>query len=185
MKVLGLSSSVRKGNSQGLLQAVLDGAKEAGAEVELIRLADKDIKPCKGCGYCKAEGHTTCVTKDDMQEIYKKIAEADAVVLGSPVYFGRPNSIALCMVERMYAMVDAKFASHIKAGKNFASVQTCGSNGADVTDAIHASLAGAFSFFGMKDAGHVWANNCYAQDDFSKDTAKIAEAKKLGKKLAE
>lgn len=185
MKVIGLSSGVRKGNSQGLLQAVLDGAKEAGAEVEFIRLADKNIKPCAGCGHCKAEESTTCGIKDDMQEIYKKIAEADAVVLGSPVYFGRCNSIALCMIDRMYGMIGAGFVSRIQAGKKFASVQTCGSNGADVTDAIHASLAGAFSFFGMKDCGHVWANNCYAPDDFSKDSAKIAEAKNLGKKLAE
>ncbi len=184
MKVLGLSSSVRNGNSQGVLEAVLSGAKEAGAETELIRVADKDIKPCKGCGYCKTEGAAACSIKDEMQEIYQKIAEADAVVFASPVYFGRANSITLCLIDRMYAMLGAGFSSKIKAGKKFASVQTCGSNGAEVTDAIHASLVGVFSFFGMTDAGHVWINECYALDDFAK-SEKVAEAKALGKKLTE
>lgn len=185
MKVLGLSSSVRNGNSQALLEAVLLGAKEAGAETELIRLADADIKPCKGCNYCKSGEDKTCSIKDDMQGIYEKINAADAIVFASPVYFARPNSIALCLVDRMYAMIKGDFTSKIAPGKKFASVQTCGSNEGDVTDAMHATLAQNFSFFGMEDAGHVWANFCYAPDDFSNNAEKVAEAKAFGKKLTE
>lgn len=55
MKVLGLVSSPRKGNGQTLVENVLAGAAENGAETELIRLTDVEIKPCLDCGFCKKE----------------------------------------------------------------------------------------------------------------------------------
>ncbi|HJJ59455.1 MAG TPA: NAD(P)H-dependent oxidoreductase, partial [Methanocorpusculum sp.] len=53
-KVIGIVGSARKGNGLALTKAALEGAAEAGAETELIRLADLQIKPCLDCGYCKA-----------------------------------------------------------------------------------------------------------------------------------
>ena len=78
MKVLGLVSSPRKGgNGQTLVENILAGAAEAGAETELIRLTDVEIKPCLDCGFCKKEGNTTGMQKDAMADIYGKLAEAE------------------------------------------------------------------------------------------------------------
>ena len=86
-KVLILSGSPRKGgNSDILCQQFAKGAAEAGNEVEIVRVADKKIAPCKACYYCRThEGE--CAIKDDMAEVLQKMIDADVIVLATPVYF--------------------------------------------------------------------------------------------------
>ena len=85
-KVLILSGSPRKGNSDALCDAFLKGASEAGHEVEKIRVATKKVHYCTGCYVCKQTGGN-CVYQDDMGEILQKMLAADVLVLASPVYF--------------------------------------------------------------------------------------------------
>ncbi|MDF1498435.1 MAG: flavodoxin family protein [Patescibacteria group bacterium] len=82
MKVLGIVGSPRMKNTYNMTKTVL---KKTGFYYEIILLKDKDIKPCNDCRNC----HTTfkCKIKDDMQEIYKKLENADIIVLASPTYF--------------------------------------------------------------------------------------------------
>jgi len=76
MKILGISCSPRKnGNTVAMLEKVLAGAKADGADIELYSVAGKNIQPCDGCWGCMKSGE--CHIKDDMQELYDKIAEAD------------------------------------------------------------------------------------------------------------
>jgi len=84
-KVLGICGSPREGNTELLLEAVLNGARELGAETELINLREKNIKLCDGCLACEEIGE--CHLKDDMQEIFPKMLDADVFVLGTPTYF--------------------------------------------------------------------------------------------------
>ncbi len=89
-KVLGICGSPRKGNTEWMLRKLLDGAKNAGAETEIILLRDKNIKACDGCLTCEAGGKDRkgiCRIEDDMQGIYPKLVEADALLFGTPVYF--------------------------------------------------------------------------------------------------
>lgn len=65
---------------------VLEGAADAGASTELINLYDHEIKPCIGCWSCYMSG--TCVHEDEFEPLFHKLRDADAVVLGSPVYIG-------------------------------------------------------------------------------------------------
>lgn len=86
MKVLGIVGSARKGgNTEIMIEEALAAAREAGAETDMVTVAGKDIKGCDGCDTCRKTG--ICHIKDDMQPIYKKMEEADAILLGSPVYF--------------------------------------------------------------------------------------------------
>ena len=86
MKVLGVSFSFRKsGNSETLLREALKGAGECAAETELVSLSGKNIGPCRGCMSCKEAG--ICALKDDMQEIYPRLEEADGLILAGPVYY--------------------------------------------------------------------------------------------------
>ncbi len=86
MRVLGIVCSLRiNGNTQILVQEALDSAKEAGANVELLRLEHKNIYPCDGCGSCLENGE--CVMQDDMQDIYPELEASDGIILGTPVYF--------------------------------------------------------------------------------------------------
>lgn len=102
MKVLGICCSGRlHGNTEILLQEVLDSAKEAGAEIELVTLAGKDIKPCDGCGACQKTGK--CHIKDDIPDIYAKISEADGIIFGTPIYVWTLTAQAKILLDRSFA----------------------------------------------------------------------------------
>ena len=86
-KLLILKGSPReKGNSNVLADRAAAGALEAGAEVESVYLHGLDIRPCDGCDLCKENGEF-CVIDDDMQSLYPKLLEADAMLLASPIYW--------------------------------------------------------------------------------------------------
>lgn len=103
MKILGLSFSPRtQGNTEILLGEALRGAQEEGAETELYRVADKDIKPCDGCGSCRKTGE--CHIKDDMQDLYKKLLEADGIIYGTPVYFYNMTAQGKTVIDRTIAL---------------------------------------------------------------------------------
>jgi len=90
MKVVGICGSPRKGNSEWMLRKLLEEVAKAGADTELILLREKDIKGCDGCLTCEVGGKErkgVCTIRDDMQQIYPKLIEADALAFGTPVYF--------------------------------------------------------------------------------------------------
>jgi len=85
--VLILSSSPRKGgNSDMLCDQFAQGAREAGHQVEKIRLAELNINYCTGCGVC-FEKKMLCSQKDDMAGVLEKMVAADVIVMATPVYF--------------------------------------------------------------------------------------------------
>lgn len=101
MKIVGINGSPRgdQSRTRRLVQAVLDGAAEAGAETELIDVSACDLKYCTGCGACYARGE--CVIADDFGEIYQKILNADGIVLGSPVYILSVTAQLKTLIDRM------------------------------------------------------------------------------------
>ena len=103
MKILGLSCSPRKeGNTMFLLNEALQSAKKEGAEVELWSVAGKDIKPCDACGGCNKTGE--CTIKDDMQDLYNKLLEADGIIFGTPIYFYNMTAQAKSVMDRTIAL---------------------------------------------------------------------------------
>lgn len=101
MKVVGISGSPRKeGNTGILVRKALEGAEGKGADTTYISLAGKDIRGCIACPDC-GKGDR-CVIDDDMQEIYPLLVEADAIVLGTPIYFGTFASQTKAFIDRCY-----------------------------------------------------------------------------------
>ena len=182
MKILGIASTPRKeGNSLKLVEQILSGAEEAGAETELIRLADQDIHPCIACFVCKDEGK--CILQDDMTGIYEKLAEADAVVFGSPIYFYRLNAQAYPFLDRLFALFNSDFSSRIPAGKKFVVALACNSCGEDILNPMNEYLKEIFGMMGFYDAGYIWQNLVILPNDLAKYPGKVEEARKLGKAL--
>ena len=99
MKILAICGSPRKGNTEAMLRRILDGAKEAGADVELVLLKDRNIKHCDGCMACEASG--TCHVDDDMPGILRKVLYADALVLGTPNYFNNVSGLMKDFIDRI------------------------------------------------------------------------------------
>jgi multimeric flavodoxin WrbA len=104
MKVIGISGSPRDGNTDWMIKKVLESAKNSGAETELILLRKLDIKFCNGCDICYGTGKK-CVIKDDMQEIYDKLLNADVIVVGTPNHFKNVSSLTKIFIDRTNAIV--------------------------------------------------------------------------------
>ena len=104
MKVLGIVGSPRKnGNTEILMHEVLKAAREAGGETDIFLISEKQVAPCDACGSCFQVG--SCIVKDDMQELYAMMEEADALVFGSPVYFGTVSAQCKAIMDRMFALL--------------------------------------------------------------------------------
>lgn len=89
MKVLAINGSPRKrGNTQLLIQKVFEPLQAEGIETELYQLGGKQVHGCTACGKCRQVKDRRCHIKNDaINECIKKMLEADAIILGSPVYF--------------------------------------------------------------------------------------------------
>ena len=99
MKVLGLNGSPRVGgNADLLLDKVLEGAESEGAETEKVTLNKLKFSPCQECEDMRDDGE--CIIHDDMHELYKKIKDADILVLASPIFFGSLSAQTKMMIDR-------------------------------------------------------------------------------------
>ena len=114
MKIIGFSASPRKeGNTAWIVNKILEGAQEQGAETQPWYFSDLDIKPCRGCLGCK-QGDLRCVINDDMQKLYDALEHADALVLGSPVYMGQMSAQAKIFTDRLFAQFSPRFSPSFK-----------------------------------------------------------------------
>ena len=99
--ILGVIGSPRKkGNTEKMVSRILEGAHDLGAHTETIRLGDLKILECDGCHACW-KGKGVCSKKDDMAALYPKIAQNDAIVFGTPVYWYGPTAIMKCFIDRL------------------------------------------------------------------------------------
>jgi len=103
MKVLGIMGSPRRqSNTDILLDKALEGAKEAGAEIEKVPVSKLKISPCLEIYACLKDGN--CAIKDDMELLYKKLIEADHIVFASPIFFYGITSQAKAIIDRCQAL---------------------------------------------------------------------------------
>ena len=127
VKVLAINGSPRtKCNTATLLTNALEGAASQGAETELVHLYKLNFKGCISCFACKlknGESYGRCAVKDDLTPILKKAEEADAIILGSPIYLGTATGEMRSFMERLifpYLVYDANhstlFTKKIKTG---------------------------------------------------------------------
>ena len=105
VRVLGIVGSPRSGgNTETLIDEVLRGAENVGAEIEKVILADLDIGPCQGCDACKQLG--MCVQADDMHPLLQNMERSDIWVLGTPVYWWGPSAQFKTYLDRWYGARD-------------------------------------------------------------------------------
>ena len=109
-KVIVLNASPRKNfNTAQMLKKAQKGAESTGARVEYFNLYDYNFLGCRSCFACQRKGSTTegiCAIKDDIRPILEKCINADAIIIGSPVYFSYPTGVFRSFTERLL------FANH-------------------------------------------------------------------------
>lgn len=108
MKIVVLNGSPRKnGNTEIMVDAFCDGAKEKGHSVYKVNLGTKKIAPCIDCKYCFTH-NGICSQKDDMGEIMAEINGADMIVFASPIYWFTVSAQLKVAIDRMYALAGTK-----------------------------------------------------------------------------
>jgi multimeric flavodoxin WrbA len=102
LKAIAICGSPRiEGNTELLLRTCLEKLCAEGIDVELVRLAEKRIEPCKGCGACGVRPDRKCSNQsDDFHEVFEKMVEAEIIVTGSPVYFGSATPQIMALLDR-------------------------------------------------------------------------------------
>lgn len=103
MKALLVNGSPRpKGCTFTALSELAKTLEENGIETEIIQIGNKDIRGCIACRKCHSTGSGKCVFDDIVNEVAPKFAEADAFVIGSPVYFASPAGGAVAFLDRLF-----------------------------------------------------------------------------------
>ena len=103
MKVLMINGSPHQnGNTATALQEVAVQLKENGIESEIVWIGVKPVHGCVACGRCKAEPGKCVFDDDPCNEISRKMKDSDALIVGSPVYYGQPNGAVMAIVQRLF-----------------------------------------------------------------------------------
>lgn len=186
MKVLGLIGSPRiNGNTAKLVREILAGAREKGAETVEYNLTKMDIKGCRDCSACLEKG--ACILEDDMQKLYREMEEADALVLGSPVYMGGISGQAKLFVDRFHPLVHD--SSKPLAGKKLVLAYTQADPDLGTYSAYFEHMEEVFSYVGsdvyvgFDVVGTIAAGGTMEKDDILEQKELLAEAREVGKKL--
>lgn len=174
MKVIGILSSPhgKKSTTLGLVEAAMEGARQAGAETELIDITRLRINYCKGCITCYAKGR--CPQKDDFQGVLDKLLTADGIILSSPNYIDNVTGQLKTFLDRMADVIHAQLFD----GKYGFSVTTSGGGNDDFILSI------MNSFLTKAGANVIGGIGIAAGRDYAKLPAKKEEARQMGVELA-
>ena len=127
MKVLLINGSPRrKGNTFVALSEAAKTLESNGIETEIVQIGVKPVRGCIACGQCKAKQLGQCAFDDDIcNRIAEKLDSIDALIVGSPVYYGQPNGSVLSLIQRLFYSAGEKVEN-----KPAAAVCVCRRGGA-------------------------------------------------------
>ena len=127
MKVLLINGSPhKKGNTFLALSEAAKTLEQQGIETEIVQIGVKAVRGCIACGQCRVKQLGRCVFDDDVcNRIVEKLDDADALIVGSPVYFGQPNGSVQSLIQRMFFSAGSKVQN-----KPAAAVCVCRRGGA-------------------------------------------------------
>lgn len=183
MKVLGINSSPREeSNVRIALEAALEAAGAKGAETEIIDVNGLAISPCQADNYCK-EHDSECALNDDMADIYKKMEEADGIILATPIYFFDITAQAKTVIDRLYCYFMNEKYSELFSNKNVAIIAT---NGGAPVEAFEGSLKTqmvAFETLGFKTGDILVLGDNNIPGAIKEKEDQLEKAKALGENL--
>lgn len=172
--VLVISGSPRKGgNSDTLCNQFVQGAIEAGNDVEKICLREKKINFCTGCYACKENG--ICIQKDDMAEILDKMMAADVILMATPVYFYTMDGQMKTLIDRTVPLY-----SRMK-NKDMYFIATAAENSKSALERTIDGFRGFTDCYGgLREKGIIYAAGVWNIGDV-KSTKYMTEAYEMGK----
>jgi multimeric flavodoxin WrbA len=186
VKVLGINGSPRiGGNTDILLDKVLEGAESKNAETEKIILNKLKFVPCQECEGMKDDGE--CIIHDDMHELYKKIKEADALVLASPVFFGSLSAQTKMMIDRFQCVWRLKYMLNGDTGykkKKAVFISVEGSKRSDFFENAKSIIKNLFATINADYKGELFCSGVDDKASILNYAGCLKKAFDLGAKLA-
>ena len=178
-----LGSPRKKGNSAKLAEFVAKGARAGGAKVETFYLNGMDIRPCQGCMKCQRQNARTCAIQDDMQILYPKLKEADAIVIAAPVYWFNISGQTKAFIDRWFAVgVEER---NIFRGKHLAILLSYGDTDPFSSGGVNVlrSFQDMCRYLGAEVAGMLYGS-ASEPAEIANNEALMKEAYALGRQLA-
>lgn len=176
-KVIVINGSPRANQCTATaLDEMIKTLNEEGIETELIHIGSRDIRGCIACGKC--ETHGGCVFNDIVNEVNAKLAKADGLVVGSPVYYGSPNGTLISFLDRLF--YSAQYDMHMKVGAAIVSARRGGNTASfDVLNKY-------FSISGMPIATSTYWNQVhgFTAEDVKKDAEGLQTVRNLARNMA-
>ncbi len=182
-----LGSPRRHGNTEVLLDAVLEAAAGAGAEVDQVALARLKYEGCRECGGCDHTGQ--CIVDDAMQTLYPKLREADRVVVASPVFFAGVTAQTKAMFDRCQAVWIRKYrlkgrAEEGPAGRLGAVIAVSGLKNPEVFRGLVAEVRAFLRTNDFKYAGGLFFPGVDRRGEIKLKPGALEQARALGRFLA-
>ena len=179
MKALLINGSPHvKGCTKRGLQEVEKVLLEQGFETEWLEVGTKDIRGCIGCYYCME--HKKCVFNDIVNESVDKLREADAVIIGTPVYYAGPNGQLHSFLDRFFFSTSLSVNKTMKVGSTVVSSRRAGSTSA--FDDINKY----FTICSMPIASSTYWNEVhgYTAEDVERDKEGLQTMRNLAKNIS-
>lgn len=170
MKIAVFNGGPRKMNTEAMVQAFCEGAREAGHEVEEYHVGRMKIAGCLGCEYCHTKGNGSCIQKDDFEKILPAYKDADMIVFASPIYYFMMTAQMEAAIQRVYCI--GKPTKATKAALLLSSASP------GVYDGSIAQFKDYMDYAGIKVAGIITANGSE-----NKSESKMKEIRDFAKSL--
>jgi multimeric flavodoxin WrbA len=178
------------GNSENLLDCVIEGLRRRETTFEKIRTHELDLLPCSGCGGCERDGR--CVINDDFQIIREKLISCDGVIFASPLYFMNVPARGKALIDRCQSFWVARHRLGIDlfGGRDrFGVLVACsgaarGPRGADIFRGIEDTMTYFFDALGLTKRESLLVRKVDSPGAVLEKKEMLDRARELGMKLA-
>lgn len=187
MKILGIMGSPRiKSNTDLLLDEALKGAQSQGAEVEKIVVDRLNLSPCREYYGCLRDGN--CVIRDDMDEIYPKLLDADVVIVASPIFFYGLTAQIKALIDRCQALWARRYVLKQRlpnSARRGAYISVGATKGKKLFDGAKLTVQYFFEAIGVKYVDELLVRGVDKRGEIKEHPTALSEAFELGRRLAQ
>ena len=184
MRIIGILGSPRsEGNSSILAQAVLESAREQGAETDVFELNTIDFRGCQACDACKT-GSDGCVQKDGLTPVLEAMEAADAVVLASPIYYADVSGQMKCFVDRTYSFFNPDFTTRLRTGRKSALILSQGDPDEKSYDSLADQYLQWLQSYGFADNHVIRVAGVHSPGAVREKPELLRKAQEIGRELA-
>ena len=187
MKSLGIMGSPRiKGNTDLLLDEALNGAQSQGAEVEKLVIDKLKIAPCREFYGCLRDGN--CAIRDDMDDIYPKLLDADIIIVASPMFFYGLTSQVKALIDRCQALWARKYIlkqTPPNSARKGAFIAVGATTGKKLFDGSIITVKYFFQAIGVKYVDELLVRGVDKKGEIMEHPTALSDALELGRRLAQ